>query len=107
MSGNALLNSLIALIEERSKDAREFLRASSSQKLNVGEVYTRLSQALTKSNKRAQIKALKNTLSESLRTNNPPGEWSESAKEAYYKGVTDMEETIDVFIEQLESEILA
>jgi hypothetical protein len=98
MSANKLINAVIALVEDRPKDAREMLR-SPEMRVSVGEVQNRLFTAIRKREVQAQVAILKQILSTTLRLEIHTG----PEEEAYAKGIADVEEIIDHVISELES----
>lgn len=100
---NQVINAVIALVEDRAKDAREMLRSPGS-KIDIGEVQTRLAIALNERVSKAQIEVLKRALRSSLHLD-PSVEIpkSDEEREAYLLGVSHVEGIIDDIIEELES----
>lgn len=91
---NTLLNSVIALLENRPKDAREMLREGVRED---GAVLTRLMTAIRKRETAAQVRVLKQVLTDSLRID------SGAADEAYLQGVEKVEGIIDEYIISLDN----
>lgn len=92
---NTLINGVIALIENRPKDARVILR-SPELKIPIGEVQSRLASAIEKREKLAQIEALERILNTSLRIDveltHP--KFSDPEKEGFVAGITYLENII-------------
>lgn len=100
---NALINAVIALIENRPKDARAMLR-SPELKVPVSELQMRLATALDKREKKAQLEVLQRVLQTTLRIDiNLLSDWTDEQREQYLEGVADVETIIDNIITGLES----
>lgn len=104
---NKLINAVIALIEERPKDAREMLR-SPEMKVSVSELQSRLNLAIEKREAIAQVQALKLVIAATIRIDmNLVHNRTDDQKERYLEGVAYVEEIIDNLIASLESKVLA
>lgn len=101
MSKNTIINAVIALVEERPKDAREMIR-SSGNNIDAGALQNRLSQALRSREAKAKIEALKSVLTASLRIDTDKYQSLPDLREAYVQGIGAVETIIDDYIEALE-----
>jgi len=102
MSANKLINAVLALVEDRPKEAREMLR-SPEIKVSVGEVQARLSSAIRKRENKAKVEVLKQVLNKTLRIDmSLVHDLSDGQKEKYLQGVAYVEEVIDNIIEDLD-----
>lgn len=101
MSYNNLLNAVIALVEDRPADAREMLR-NPDTKIPVGEVQSRIFQAVKNREDSAQKSILKDVLRTSLRidANKPKAkvDWSEDQREAFLMGVAAVEQIVEDYL---------
>lgn len=98
---NKLINAVIALVEDRSSDAREMLR-SPELKISISEVQGRLGTAIVKRENAAAIKILKDVLNKTLRIDVEKSV-GDANREAFIQGVSQVEEIIDNVISTLES----
>lgn len=111
MNTNTLLNAVIALLEDRPKDARAMLREPGT-KFPEGEVLIRLMAAIRKRETTAQVRVLKLVLTESLRIDHaalaaaPDGD-TVGEDDLVLLGVATVEKIIDEYIVSLDSNILA
>jgi len=101
---NTLINGVIALIENRPKDARTILR-SPELKVPIGEVQTRLAIAIEKREKAAKIEALECILNTSLRVDVGVlfPKFTDSEKEGFVAGITHLENIIYDAIAELKT----
>ena len=99
---NQLINAVIALVEDRPKDAREMLRSPGS-KISVSEVQNRLAFALRNRENAAAIAALKGIIRATLRMDPPSNGKDTIYREAYLEGVAEVERIIDNAISELQS----
>jgi len=110
MSANKLINAVIAMVEDRTQDAREMLRSPEMRSIPLGEVHSRLSKSLRDRETKAQIAILKQVLGSSLHINATEATEHHSdlePEELYLMGVVEMERVIDNAIAELESQILS
>lgn len=101
---NILINSIIALIEERPQDAREMLRGP-DLKISITDVQTRLDTAIYNREREATKIALKQIMNISARIDvdklNP--NMSIEERDAFVEGITHLENIIYGAIAQLEA----
>lgn len=102
MSMNKALNATVALIEGRTSIAKEIIRAPGSDVHNVPEILVRLNQAVDRAAAKAMRNALIQTLS--IRPNMMVVNGNLSAEEAFYLGVSQVEEMLEQVIERLDNQ---
>lgn len=111
MSANKLINSVIALVEDRPEVAKEMLR-SPEMRLSSTEVQGRLARALAEREAKVIVAAMKSVLRLSLRAD--PADAIEASEfdlgesdsfvrkvhsEAFYHGVSFVEQLLEEYIE--------
>lgn len=101
---NEVINAVIALVENRPKDAREILRNS---KVSSSALQIRLSSAIYVSEQKAIVKTLKDILASSLRVDikKEIKKTTPAQEEAFIQGITYVEELIDREIRVSESSL--
>jgi CRISPR/Cas system-associated protein Csm6 len=99
---NKALNATVALIEGRTSIAKEIIRAPGSDVHNVPEILVRLNQAVDRAAAKAMRNALIQTLS--IRPNMMVVNGNLSAEEAFYLGVSQVEEMLEQVIERLDNQ---
>lgn len=106
MSENRIINAIIALIEDRTDEAKEMLR-SPEMRVSSSDIQGRLGAAIDFRESKATTFAMKTVLYKSLRAD-PKDEarrnnlkWNSSHEEAYFLGISHVESIIEACIEEL------
>lgn len=95
-----VINAVVALVENRPKDAREILR-SPGMKISSTELQARLERSLVKREREAIAAAMKDVLKRTLRVNVKAAlgeKYNESLEESYLQGVAFVESILDEYI---------